>query len=67
MDVFAVVSVDGLELRDLNPANNAVLIRAAAPLYSPGDVNGDRRVDLQDVLLMYQHFRGKITGFSFER
>ena len=29
--------------------------------YKPGDVNSDGQIDMQDVLTIYQHFRGKIT------
>ena len=37
----------------------AFTLTVGEPHNTPGDVNDDNKVDMQDVLLIYQHFRGK--------
>ena len=39
-------------------------VSGTAPAYKPGDVNNDGKINMQDVLLIYQNFRGKITFSS---
>ena len=49
---------------DISPERNGgyPFLRAFAGFpYAIGDVSGDGRIDMQDVLMIYQHFRGKIA------
>ena len=46
---------------DSTPSGNFSIVIAPTGAVIPGDVSGDKLINMQDVLLIYQHFRGKTT------